>query len=207
LIDSAGFIESFLTIAGTIFIVELTDKDALFLLSLATTKSWRLVFAAGSVAFTITSAIIVLVGSALVAYVPVLWIKLVGGGIMLAYALWTFVRGLNAESNIEREEERLLKRGGKRKLYAFLVIVLSLAMLDLAGDATELVTVLFVAQYRDVVLVFVGAVVALVAASGLEAILGNSLGRLLSARRARYVSTAVLLIIGTVIIVTSVLGL
>jgi putative Ca2+/H+ antiporter (TMEM165/GDT1 family) len=207
LLDSAGIIESFLTIAGTIFIVELTDKDALFLLSLATTKSGWLVFAAGSIAFTMTSGIIVLLGSALVSYVPVVWIKVAGGGIMLAYALWGYVRGLKAERSIERVEERLLEREGKRELYAFLVIVSSLMILDLAGDATELVTILFVAQYRDVLLVFIGAVAALVAASGLEAILGNRLGRLLSARGARYLSTAVFLIIGTVIIVTSLPGL
>lgn len=47
--------EAFVTIAVTIFIVELTDKDALLLLSLATTKSARSVFAVGSIAFTLTS--------------------------------------------------------------------------------------------------------------------------------------------------------
>ena len=207
MIDSAGLIESFLTIAGTIFIVELTDKDALFLLSLATTRSGWLVFGAGSIAFTITSGIIVLVGSALVFYVPVIWIKLAGGVIMLAYALWSYVRGVKAKRNNGSKEEQSLKGGSKREFYAFLGVLSSLMILDLAGDATELVTVLFVAQYRDVLLVFMGAVVALVAASGLEAILGNSLGRLLSARGARYLSTAVFLVIGTVIIVSSVFGL
>jgi putative Ca2+/H+ antiporter (TMEM165/GDT1 family) len=59
----------------------------------------------------------------------------------------------------------------------------SLIVLDLAGDATELVTSVFVAQFRDVLLVFAGAVAALVAASAVETILGNGLGRVLSARR------------------------
>jgi putative Ca2+/H+ antiporter (TMEM165/GDT1 family) len=207
LLDSAEFIGPLFTIAGTIFIVELADKDALFLLSLATTKSGWLVFAAGSISFTITSGIIVLVGSVLVSYIPVIWIKLAGGGVMLAYAIWGYVRGLKAERSIERQEKRVLEGGSKRALYSFLVILSSLMLLDLAGDATELVTVLFVAQYRNVLLVFIGAVIALVAASGLEAILGNSLGRVLSARGARYLSTALFLVIGTVIIVTSVPGL
>lgn len=205
MLDLAGAIGPFLTIVGTVFVVELTDKDALLLLSLATTKSARLVFAAGSIAFTITSAIIVLVGSALVSYIPILWIKLAGGTIMVAYAVWGYVRSTNAESSTKREEERLLGRAGKREIYGFIVILFSLALLDLAGDATEVITILFVAQYGDVLIVFSGAVVALVAASGLEAALGNRLGRVLSARGARYLSTAVLLVIGTVIIVTSVL--
>jgi len=52
----------FLIIGSAIFAAELTDKDALLLLALATrTKPWH-VFAAGSVAFTVTTAIIVLVG-------------------------------------------------------------------------------------------------------------------------------------------------
>ncbi|MCL5068759.1 MAG: TMEM165/GDT1 family protein, partial [Thaumarchaeota archaeon] len=53
---------SFATIFATIFVAELADKDALLLLTLATRiRSWT-AFAAGSVAFTITSAIIVSVG-------------------------------------------------------------------------------------------------------------------------------------------------
>ena len=205
--DSAGLLGPFVTVVATIFIAELTDKDALLLLSLATSRSARLVFAAGSAAFTLTSAIIVLVGSALVSYVPILWIKVAGGGIMIAYALGGYVRGLREEGSLQREEERLLGRGGRRQLYAFLVMLSSLALLDLAGDATELLTIVFVAEYRDLLLVFLGAVVALVAASGLETILGNRLGRILSARGTRYLSTAVLLAIGTAVIVTSVLGL
>ncbi len=204
--DAAGFIGPFLTVAGTLFIVELTDKDALLLLSLATTKRAWMVFAAGAVAFTLTSAFIVLVGSALVSYVPVSLVKIAGGGIMLAYGVWSYARGPRAEG-IEREEEHLLARAGRRQFAAFLVMVSSLALLDLAGDATELVTILFVAQYRDILLVFVGAVVALVSASALEAALGNRLGRILSTRGATYLSTVVLLTIGTVIVVTSALGL
>lgn len=205
--DPAEFIGPFLTVVGTLFIVELTDKDALLLLSLATTKRPVTVFAAGAVAFTISSAIIVLVGSALVSYVPVSWIKVTGGGIMLAYGVWNYARGLRAEESIEREGERLRAGAGRRELSAFLVIVSTLVILDIAGDATELVTILFVAQYGDILLVFVGAVVALASASGLEAILGNRLGRILSTRGAMYLSTVVLLAIGTVIVVTSALGL
>jgi len=196
----------FLTIVGTIFVAELTDKDALMLFSLATTRSARVVFAAGALAFTLTSAIIVLLGSALVTYVPILWVKVAGGGIMLAYALLSYARGMKSDGRIEGEEKKLLSRGASRALYAFLAMMASLMVLDLAGDATELITIVFVAQYQNILLVFSGAVCALVVASGVEAALGNSLGRILSARGARYLSTLVLLVIGTAIILTSVLG-
>src|SRR5580700_4087830 len=97
-----------LTTAGTMFVAELTDKDALFLLALATKTKASVVFAAGSVAFTITTAIIVLLGSLLITVVPVFAIKLVGGLIMLAYAAFEYYRFSKKESSVDEREERLL---------------------------------------------------------------------------------------------------
>jgi putative Ca2+/H+ antiporter (TMEM165/GDT1 family) len=202
-LDISAFAGGFLTVVGTIFVAELTDKDALLLLSLATKMRPLLVFAAGSIAFTITSAIIVLLGSVLIEYVPIFWVKIAGGAIMLGYALLEFLRGLHADKNTEKREEKFSKNFGKREAYAFLGILVSLIVLDLAGDGTELVTIVFVAQYGNALLVFAGAVVALVGASAVEAALGSRLGALLSAKRIRYVSVIVFLIIGSVIIVTS----
>jgi putative Ca2+/H+ antiporter (TMEM165/GDT1 family) len=193
----------FLTIVGTIFVAELTDKDALLLLSLATRMRPLLVFAAGSIAFTITSAVIVLLGSVLVDYVPITLVKLAGGVIMLCYALLEYLRGLRIEEVVEERKERLFKHFGRKELYAFLGILGSLMVLDLAGDATELLTVVFVAQFGNILLVFSGAVVALVAASAVETALGSRLGRLLSAKNVRKLSVVVFLIIGSAIILTS----
>ena len=203
--DTANLAGAFLTICGTIFVAELTDKDALLLLALATRTRPRYIFAAGSVAFIITTTIIVGVGSALVRFVPIYWIKLAGGVIMLGYAAWEYFRGQREEKNNESREERLVAGLGKRELTGFLVIVLSLAVLDLAGDATELLTIVFVAQFENALLVFSAAALALVAASGLETILGNRLGRILTARRVRQLSVLVFLVIGTLIVVSTAL--
>lgn len=205
MLDSSGVVGAFVTIVGTIFVAELTDKDALLLLSLATKRSPWSTFAAGSCAFTITSAIIVLLGSALVTHVPIFWVKIAGGAIMLGYAVWEYVGGLRDDKGAEsvEEERRLSRSAAKSGPYAFLAVVSSLIVLDLAGDATELVTIVFVAQFGNLLLVFAGAVVALVAASGLETILGNRLGRVLSARRVRYLSSIVFLSIGIITIASS----
>jgi len=160
-------------------------------------------FAAGAVAFTASSAIIVLVGSAVVQYVPILWVKLVGGVIMLGYAVLEYLRGLRIEKGIEKREERFFKHFGRKEAYAFLGIVASLMVLDLAGDATELLTVVFVAQFDNLLLVFAGVVVALVGASAVETALGSQIGKVLSAERLRNLSVVVFLIIGSVIILTS----
>ena len=85
----------------------------------------------------------------------------------------------------------------------FMTIVLSLALLDLAGDATELLTIVFVAEFKNLLLVFVSALSALVLASAVEAALGSSLRRFLSSRRIQYLSVVVFLVLGVAILLTS----
>ena len=197
---------AFFTTMGTLFVAELTDKDALFLLALATKTKASLVFVAGSVAFTITTAIIVVLGSVLVAVVPVVAIKLAGGSIMLAYAVLEYYRFSNEERRVDAREERLLERGGRGAWSIFVPAVLTLIALDLAGDATELLTVVFLARYQDALLVFAGTVVGLVAAVAVETALGSRLGRVLSPRRIKYLSIAIFTVIGLTVIVTTLIG-
>ena len=198
---------NFLAIAGTVFLAELTDKDALLLLSLATQMKATVVFAAGAVSFLISTALIVAFGSVLVAYVPIFWVKIAGGAIMLGYAVLEYLRGLRVEKSLEEGENRLVKNLGRKAAYAFLGIMASLILLDLAGDATELLTIVFVAQYQNLLLVFAAAGSALVAASAVETILGNRLGKVLSSRNVRLASIAIFLIIGSVILVTTISGM
>jgi len=205
-LDEAAVLPALLTTVGTLFLAELTDKDALFLLALATKTKASVVFASGAVAFTITTAIIVAVGSVLLALVPVVAVKLAGGGIMIAYALWELRRPSTKEKEMDEREKRLLERRGRSAWSIFFAALVSLIALDLAGDATELLTVVLLARFDDVVVVFSGAVIGLVAATAVETLLGNRLGKLLSSKRIKYLSVAVFTIIGTTVIVTSLLG-
>ena len=122
---------------------------------------------------------------------------------MIIYALWDFSRaGMKTERN---EEKRLLNQTTKNSARSvFLGAVSLLILLDLAGDATEVVTIVFVARYSNAILVFLGAVAALVAASALETTVGARLKKVLSPKRLRYFSLVVFLIIGSVIILTTV---
>ena len=191
------------TVASAVFVAELTDKDALLLLTLATRHRSRFVFAAGSVAFTITTAIIAVSGYFLVNVFPIYWIKIVGGVIMIGYGLWGFLKV--SEKELAEEEEKLLARTSTKSMWAaFLAAVSMLALLDLAGDATEVLIIVFVAHF-SVVLVFVSALIALIAATALETAVGNRLGNLLSLKRLRLFSLLVFTIIGTAIILTTVL--
>lgn len=204
--DQGMLLTALLTTGGTIFVAELTDKDALFLLALATKTKASVVFAAGSVAFAISTAIIVLLGSLLITVVPVVAIKLAGGSIMLAYAVLEYYRFSNEERGVDEREERLLEKSAGGVWSIFIPAVLTLIALDLAGDATELVTIVFLARYQDALVVFAGAVIGLVAAVAVETTLGNRLGRVLSRKRIKYLSIAIFTVIGATVIVTTLFG-
>ena len=191
------------TVASAVFVAELTDKDAFLLLTLATRhRSW-FVFAAGSVTFTITTAIIAVSGYFLANVFPVYWIKIVGGGIMIGYGLWGFLRV--SEKALADEEDRLMARTTKSMWPAFLVVVSMLALLDLAGDATEVLIIVFVAHFNNVALVFVSALIALIAATALETAIGNRIQNHLSLKRLKLFSLIVFTTIGLTIIITTIL--
>jgi len=198
-LEIGSLVVPFFTVVITIFIAELTDKDALLLLALATRIRPRIAFAAGATAFTITTTIIVSVGYFLVNVVPVFWIRLAGGVIMIAFAIWQYV-----STEEESEEKRLLERTKRKTAWSiFLGAVSLLIILDLAGDATEILTIVLVARFSNALLVFLGAVLALVTASGVETILGSRLKRFLSPKRLRILSLLVFLVIGSLVIVTT----
>ncbi|HYB66983.1 MAG TPA: TMEM165/GDT1 family protein [Candidatus Acidoferrales bacterium] len=188
---------------AAIFVAELTDKDALLLLSLATRLKPWIVFAAGSVAFTVTSAIIVTVGYFLVSFLPVSLISVAGGLVMIAYGTWSFFEANKEEEELAKAERKLSLKASKSLWLVFLNAVSLLILLDLAGDATEVLTILFVARFQNTLLVFVGAVVALIAATAVETTIGNRLSKILSFKRIRIFSLFVFLTIGSIAILTA----
>ena len=190
-----------LTVGTAIFVAELTDKDALLLLSLATRFKPRIVFAAGAVAFTLTSAVIVTLGRVLVDFVPVSWVTLAGGTIMIGYGIWGYLTTQDSEetSDVQR---RLSGSAQKAEASVFLSTVGLLALLDLSGDATEVLTILFVARFQNVVIVFTGAVLALIAATAVETTIGRKLSNILSTTRIRVFSLCVFLVIGATAIIS-----
>lgn len=188
---------AFATIVATIFIVELTDKDALLLLALATRIRPRTAFLSGAMAFTITSAVIVTAGYFLIKVVPIYWVRVAGGFVMIGFGLFEYLR---------KGEERVNVKAQGSEWAVFLGAVSMLVLLDLAGDATEVMTIVFVARFSDALLVFFGAVLALMLASGVETFLGARLGKVLSSGRVRILSLVVFVAIGIVIIATTVLN-
>jgi Ca2+/H+ antiporter, TMEM165/GDT1 family len=192
---------SFGVIVASLFVAELTDKDAFLLITLSTKVRARIVFLAGATAFTITTVILVTAGSLLTTLVPVYWIRIAGGVIMLGYGLWQ-ARGLVGMKAVMEEESRVQKAGTPWK--AFLAMVGALALLDLAGDATAVLVIVFVAHYKDLLFVSTAVLLGLLTATALETALGSRLGRLLTPKRLRIVSAAVFLLLGAGILLLNV---
>lgn len=188
---------SFGTIAAVLFVAELTDKDAFLLITVSSKVRWRVAFLAGATAFTLNTLLFVLAGSVIVAIVPVHWVRLAGGVVMLGYGLWE-AKGLVGKRAVEEEETRIQK--ARSPWGAFFALVAALSLLDLAGDATEVLTIVFVAQYANPYLVFSGVVAGLLTATALETALGSRLGRILTPDRIRYLSMGVFIALGASIL-------
>ncbi len=190
-------LSSFGAIAATLFVAELTDKDAFFMIAMSAKLRARVVFFAGATAFTFTTLLFVTLGSVLVTIVPVYWVRLAGGLVMIAFGLWE-ARGFVGMGQVEEEESRVRKARSPWK--AFLALVAALAILDIAGDATEVLTIVFAARYSNPILVFTGAYAGLISATASEAALGNRLGRFLTPGRLRVISALVFVVLGAGII-------
>jgi putative Ca2+/H+ antiporter (TMEM165/GDT1 family) len=186
-------LSSLFAIAAALFVTELTDKDAFLLIAVSTRVKAAVVFLAGATAFTLTTALFVGLGSVLLLYVPVTWVRLAGGVVMIGYAVWE-ARGLVGLKTVKEEESRIAKTENLWR--AFVALVVGLALLDIAGDATEILTVVFVAHYANPLLVFSGACAGLIAATAFETALGNRLGKYFTPARLRYGSVAVFLVLG-----------
>jgi len=75
-------------------------------------------------------------------------------------------------------------------------------MLDMAGNETEVLTIVSVVQYSDSVPVFLAVCAGLMAATAFEKMLGNRLVRMLTPQWTRHVSTFAYIVLGSFIILS-----
>jgi putative Ca2+/H+ antiporter (TMEM165/GDT1 family) len=124
---------------------------------------------------------------------------------MIGYGLWQVpkARGVKGRIKQKDEESELAVASTKGPFSSFLGMVWMLIILDLAGDATVILTIVFVAHFQNAVLVFVGALLALATATGLETSIGNRLGKILSPARISLFSAIVFFIIGAILLITT----
>ncbi|MFD0557623.1 putative Ca2+/H+ antiporter (TMEM165/GDT1 family) [Stackebrandtia endophytica] len=152
---------------GVIFVAELPDKTMMATLVLSSRYRWLPVLIGVSLAFILQSAIAVAAGG-LLGLLPT-WVVL--SIVALLFALGSVLLFRESLSSDDDEEDI-----AKRRVRGFWsTVVTSFAVLFVAewGDASQLATAALSAHYGAPVLVFLGAVIALISVAALAVALGK----------------------------------
>lgn len=162
---------------GTIFLVELPDKTFVATLVLSTRFRPLLVWMGVGLAFAVQTGIAVGLGTA-AAQLPVTAVRVAAALLFLAGGLWLLREARGADAEEPATEREFAERAGGPK-HGLAVVGTSFVVLFTAewGDLSQLLTLSLVARYDDPLGVYLGAWAALLAVSGLAALLGRALLR------------------------------
>jgi putative Ca2+/H+ antiporter (TMEM165/GDT1 family) len=160
---------------AAIFVVELPDNTFIATLVLATRFRPLFVWIGVSLAFLVQTAVAVTVGG-LLARLPKEPVEIFAA-VMFVIGGVILLRGAGNADEEERETEEEFATKGAATAVGLRAILVSFTVLFLAewGDLSQLLTASFVLRFHQPVSVFVGAFLALVAVSGLGALLGRAL--------------------------------
>ena len=176
---------------AAIFVVELPDKTFLATLVLSTRYPPLLVWIGVGLAFAVQTLVAVLLGHA-VSFLPEDIVRAAAGLMFLIGAVLLFREGRSHHQASEDEAEIAAKA---KDVHGARVILTSFLILFAAewGDLSQLLTISLVAKYENPVSVFIGALGALLAVSGLAVVSGQALLKRISLHALHYVGAAVCL--------------
>jgi putative Ca2+/H+ antiporter (TMEM165/GDT1 family) len=177
---------------ATIFIFEFFDKTNLANVAMAARSPPFHVWVGAAIAFLVSTAIAVTIGTLLLAFLlpEILYVKVGGGALLVAFGVWTLLK----KGKEEVREGNVDK--GKVVLGAFLLIL----FLEM-GDETQILTILFVTSLGSILLVFVAALLALLCMSALGVKLGSLLRGRVSPKAVERVSAVLMMVVGILLIV------
>ncbi len=174
-------------------LLEIGDKTMLLMISLATKYPPLPIIAGGVLGETAVTAIGVGIGAVIVAFIPILVIKLLSGALFIAVGLWNlWVK--------EREEAR----ADPAPRNPFLAS-LGLAFLAELGDKTMLAVIGLSSSLAAPLSVFVGGSLGLAVVAVSSVVLGRVLKRHITARWLRYISAVLFIAAGIIAIVEALL--
>ena len=177
---------------GTIFLVELPDKTMLATLVLATRYRPLFVWIGVGLAFTVQTTVAVLLGHA-ASFLPDGLVRGVAAAMFLIGAVVLFREGRSHhQSSGEEFVAKARDVHGVRQVLACFLVIFAAEW----GDLSQLLTITLVTRYEAPVAVFVGALAALLAVSGLAVVVGRQLLRWLPLHVLHYVGSGVCLILG-----------
>lgn len=176
---------------GAIFVVELPDKTFIATLVLSTKFRPLLVWLGVGLAFTVQTVVAVALGHA-ASFLPRDAVRALALVMFLAGAVILFREGRSQHADTGDEFAAKAKDvTGFRAVGASFLVLFAAEW----GDLSQLLTLTLVARYEDPVSVFIGALGALLAVSGLAVLLGRALLRVVPLHALHYVGAAVCLLL------------
>jgi Ca2+/H+ antiporter, TMEM165/GDT1 family len=171
---------------GLIVVAELPDKTMIATIVLSSRYRPVPVFTGAAVAMVVNASIAVAAGR-LLELLPHRVVEAVVAGLFAAGALYLL---FTKEETARREGEAEADKATSARRIA--LTTLAIVVVAETGDITQLLTANLVARYHDILSVFVGAAVALVAVMGLGVVGGRVLLRVLPLATIRRVAGVVL---------------
>ncbi len=179
-----------------IFLLELPDKTALATLLLATRHRPLMVFIGVALAFAVQSVVGVVAGS-LLTLLPRDLVRVVAGLIFIGMAAVLVRRNLKAE---EVEEAKEVEKE-ERKYRAPIVTSFMVIFVSEWADLSQLATAALQARYKQPLIVFSAATLALWTVSAIAIVIGNRLGALLPEKPLQYAAAGLMVVVGTALII------
>jgi Ca2+/H+ antiporter, TMEM165/GDT1 family len=180
---------------GTIFLVELPDKTFIAALVLSTRFRPLAVWVGVGLAFAVQTGVAVTAG-ALATLLPDAVIRTVALLIFLAGAVVLVRTAPGADASEKEQEEEYAAKAGAEGTKSFVKAAAASFLILFAaewGDLSQLLTISLVAKYESPVSVFIGALGALLAVSGLAVVSGRALLKRISLHALHYLGAAVCL--------------
>jgi putative Ca2+/H+ antiporter (TMEM165/GDT1 family) len=188
------------TVFVVIFLIELPDKTALAALLLATRHRPIPVFIGAAAAFLVQSLVAVIAGS-IFALLPREPVRIGAGILFLVMAALLIRQNLK---QAEAEEAAQVDREERRYRHPFLTAFMVVFVAEW-GDLSQLATAAFQARYREPLIVFTAATLALWAVSAIAVVLGNRLGAWIPERPLQFAAAGVMVLVA-IALITGVLG-
>ena len=184
----ASELVAFVTVYAVIAGFEFADRTNFALIGLASRERPLPVWAGAAAAFVVTSVLAVVIGAALLTFLggQVVYLRLGGGLLLLAYAAYLLVA---------KEKPEAVHAARSAGLTAFVLILL----LEL-GDTTMILTMNFVFTLGNPILVGVAATAGLVTVAATACFIGARLGRRIDPRRLERFVIVVLAAVGALTI-------
>ncbi len=174
-----------LTTFSLIALAEMGDKTQLIAIALSTRYSKTHVFAGLLAAFVLLTALAVVVGEVVFAFIGPHIIGIVAGLLFILFGVITIL--------MDDDDDGDIKNPGGRSAFMTAFSLIALAEL---GDKTEIAVIALSAQYHAPIMVFLGAVLGLGLVGALGVAIGGKLQTIIPMKKLRIGSGILFLVFG-----------